>query len=889
MVLNNIQYMQGTDFTGSLKTLMQKGGQYQKAGDRVKQAWATAHMGGHSYEEVFSGLTTTNHGENRIENCVKFDLTAFARLVTAYSNNICIFLFAGDHDSVDAWLNKNKGMNFVAKKQGENLRVEPVFVSDTKPGKHGLIQSDTDWMTNGPVIEQLPKRYRDRLLGGLEVEIVDEIHLIESDSDEDAVLAVVSRIKDPILSDAILDVLLALRSSDLVKAKNRIDLLERNAMLVSELTKPDAEKIVSSDTTVRLQDLPADLFEHFVRTADFKAWMLFLHPDQREFVNRDFAGPTRLAGVSGSGKTCVVIHRALRLARQSPDKRVLVLTLNEALARLIGELIDAAAGATRPANIEIKSVFDLCREKLIGFNPSKRDYFGKRIAKRNEFAAMEHIDEIWEEFYHCHNNNYDADVMFEVARTLLVRKVFPQDYLQQELDYLRSAFAPHERSAYLEMERSGRVVPLDRRYREMVISGLDGWERKMNAVGAIDDVGIVTALYEYLNKLEAEYDHVLVDEVQDLGTLELRVIRRITKEGKNDIYLCGDAAQTVQTKYSDMKAAGIDLPSARWIKLNQNYRNSRQILTAAHAVLTESFASIPQGTTDLEIISPEFANFSSAKPLLLKADSMEEELAMSLAFVEEYIKDSPNKKACIALCGYSQAAVEQLATKLELPVLCGRTDLSSHAIFLSDLEQTKGFEFDLMVVLNCSENVIPHPDLPAHESFRELCKLYVALTRAKTDLFVSFHGVASRFLTVAEQHFTHANWREHIELPKLLDFVIWPTPSVRAVGDQSEWSVSGKEFLRLRDAVGLSQVVQDEILQHVTGRSRFISEGRTRRKQLEWKDFLAFLQAMENPRTRLSIISDEVWSELSTRFRLAQTQISSPLQVLAVSENSVQK
>jgi superfamily I DNA/RNA helicase len=203
----------------------------------------------------------------------------------------------------------------------------------------------------------------------------------------------------------------------------------------------------------------------------------------------------------------------------------------------------------------------------------------------------------------------------------------------------------------------------------------------MGAVGAIDDLGIVTALCAHLDALTPEFDHVLVDEVQDLGTLELRIIRRLTREGTNDLFLCGDAAQTVHTKYLTMKDAGIDLPSARWIKLNQNYRNSRQILTAAYEVLTRSFDILPRGTVNLEILQPEFANFTSAKPLLLSATSIDEELSMALSYARENIAEAPNHKVCIALCGYSQAAVEQLAANLALPALCGNTDLSAQSLF----------------------------------------------------------------------------------------------------------------------------------------------------------------------------------------------------------------
>lgn len=864
MSKNKIEFIQGSEFPDSLSALFQKGGKYQKAAERVYQAWGKANAGETSFDNVFNGLTLTNNGEDRIANCRKFDLTGYARLVTTYSNNLCIFLFAGDHETVSRWLDVNKGLDFIARQQGRRLEVAPVYVSNRADGKEGLIQSETDWMSSGPVIEQLPERYQQRLMAGLNDDLMALIRGVKAHTPEETVLDIVVGIGDAAQSDAILDVLLTLRSSDVLGAKARIDLFSSQARPVDTLNDEEVTRISSSDTTVRVQDIDPILFEHFIKTADFKQWMLYLHPQQREFVDKDFSGPTRLAGVSGSGKTCVVIHRALRLARGATNKKVLVLTLNEALAKLINDLIDAESGGTRPYNLAVKSVFDLCREKLIALEPERRDHYGKRIVQRNAFASDEHIDEIWDEYYHCQANNRDADVMFEVLRTLLVRHVLPQEYLRQELDYVRSAYAPGDRSTYLDMQRDGRVVPLERRYREMVLDGLTGWERKMAAVGAIDDIGIVTALCAHLNVLTPEFDHVLVDEVQDLGTLELRIIRRLTNSGQNDLFLCGDAAQTVHTKYLNMTDAEIDLPSARWIKLNQNYRNSRQILTAAYEVLTRSFNTIPRGTTEIEILQPEFANFTSAKPLLLSAISVDKELAMALTYARENIEASPNHKVCIAICGYSQAAVERLAACVGLPALCGTTDLSGQPLFLSDLEQTKGFEFDLMVVLNCTESVIPHPDLPKHESFRELFKLYVALTRAKTELVVSFSGAPSLFLQAAKEFFNEADWNEHVEQGADLTGVVWPSPSMRQTGVLKNWAVSGRDFLRMREAVGLSQVVQDEILLHVTGniKTEVRSGTSARRKQMEWREFNVFYEDMESPIARNGIMSAEAWTEL---------------------------
>lgn len=854
------------DFMHSLKALSQKSGPGKRAGDRAFDAFTKAQSGKFTHAKVFEGLPLTNNGENRIAHCRKYDLTGYARLITVYTNDVCIFLFAGDHDASDAWLEKNKGLDVVARADGKTVRIGTAYVSNPGKGGHGLITSKPDLLSNGPVIDLLNDGYQSKLFLGLDSSVIDDVRTVESHTNEDAVLEVVSRIQDPNQSEAVLDVLLALRSSDKVKAKNRIDRFCGESRPIDQLTKEEVKQTSSSDIVVKVQDVDPVLFEHFVRTADFKEWMLYLHPAQREIVDRDFAGPARLAGVSGSGKTCVVIHRAVRLAKADPSKKVLVLTLNDALSKLIQELIRAQCGKAQPENIEIKSIFQLCSEKLSKLEPKNANLYSRRTVVTNQHAASEHIDEIWDEYYHCHNNNRDAEKMFDVVRTLLVRSVSPKDYLRQELDYIRSALSPKERERYIEMERTGRVVPFLRQFRKAILEGLKAWEAKMVAIGAIDDLGIVTALYRHLSALAPEYHHVLVDEVQDLGTLELHIIRKLTYAGLNDLFMCGDAAQSVQTKHAEMKAAEIDLPAARSISLKQNYRNSSQILTAAHTVLTRSFEKIPPGTVDLEILSPEFANFTSPLPALLEAENIVAEFSQALAYVDEVMKPTDGKKACIAICGYTQKSVEELGREVGLPVLCDTTDISTGHLYLSDLEQTKGFEFDLMVVLNCGGDVIPHPELPEQECFRDLCKLYVALTRAKTELVVSFSGKESAFLADSIECFSAGPWADYGLTPKSLPDFKWPSAAMPVVGNLDSWNVYGRDFLKLRDAVGLSTSAQDAILKVVTGTHKNSRRAGGGQKQTEWKTFREFFVDMQNPRNATALISNEVLDELNMRF-----------------------
>lgn len=280
-------------------------------------------------------------------------------------------------------------------------------------------------------------------------------------------------------------------------------------------------------------------------------------------------------------------------------------------------------------------------------------------------------------------------------RLSLLAQAAQRVYLRQEFDYIRSALAPEHRREFEALERVGRSIPLTGPFRQQVVAGLAGWEKKMEAVGVMDDLGIAAALHGHLAKLTPEYRSVLVDEVQDLGTLELAIIRRLTKEGENDLFLCGDTAQTVQTKHADLKAAGINV-IGRSSRLNQNYRNSRQILEAAHAVLSRGMEAMPGGNlVGIELLRPEFANFSTAKPMLMREASLVDELSASLAWLRREFADAAgNQRACIAICGYSASAVADIAKQLGLPPLREDVDLTTSQIFISDLDHTKGFEFD---------------------------------------------------------------------------------------------------------------------------------------------------------------------------------------------------
>jgi len=64
-------------------------------------------------------------------------------------------------------------------------------------------------------------------------------------------------------------------------------------------------------------------------------WTVFLHPIQRDLVERSYGGPVRVSGSAGTGKTVVALHRAVHLARRRKDARLLLTTFSSTLAKAL--------------------------------------------------------------------------------------------------------------------------------------------------------------------------------------------------------------------------------------------------------------------------------------------------------------------------------------------------------------------------------------------------------------------------------------------------------------------------------------------------------------------------------------------------------------------------
>ena len=137
-----MKYFLYQDFTPSLQKMHQNGGHFRKAAETVKKAVADLTIYGTELaEDIFKDIPKNNFGENRIDKCIKYDLSGYSRLITIQDNGIIAICFIGNHDDSEKWINRNKGFKLAV---NEKNQIHPFFKSIDISSHETRIFSESD-------------------------------------------------------------------------------------------------------------------------------------------------------------------------------------------------------------------------------------------------------------------------------------------------------------------------------------------------------------------------------------------------------------------------------------------------------------------------------------------------------------------------------------------------------------------------------------------------------------------------------------------------------------------------------------------------------------------------------------------------------------------------
>ena len=841
------------EFISCVKQAKRFGGQ---AATGINKALIAMQLSELDERNPLGGMKTSNNPDSRLKGLVKYHPSKNYRLITVQNGAHCIFLFYGDHDDVDRWLEKNKGKSFTLDDSTNQVFATNRSSTNSENQFERVTPNLDPGVFHGVLWDKFPEDNWDVLTEPFPNSYIRPLSRLEAGIEPDDLLAACERLEEyerdqpeKIINHeypaslAILDVLSNLNAGRFDEAKANFDFYRKRT---KDFTEVDPDRLDEIEDSGSIKQLVPGSYEFDVLlkgslNSSNLEWLFFTHPDQDRFVKEDYEGSAILQGVSGSGKTGILVKRAARLAKDG-NANILIVTLNDSLSLVLADLIKLAVNDDDAfERIMVLSYFQLCQKLLRQFDPDN----SKSYTRVTDIVGQ-HSDEIFREFYRCETNNRSAEVLLPVHRSLSARGLDAEKYVNDEFDWIRSAVAPDSLQDYLSVERKGRKVQITKAHRQHILDGLFGWKDKMSAVGVLDDAEISHKIYEYLEKPLPQFTSVLVDEAQDLGTLELMTLRKLAPKGPNDIFLACDIAQTILPKKNDFSQAGYSFGS-RVFKLQKNYRNSREILTLAREILWNSIDDAFIDESSIDLLEPDFANRTGDLPVIMEAETLGAELAGAKEYCQNYIsKVDSSANCCIILSGYSKLEVASFGTIAGIPTLDAKGNFSDELITLSDMETVKGLEFDVVFIVNCNAQNLPPQTHAKEEHFRDGCRLYVAMTRAKHRLILSYSGEISPWLEQLNEAYEYENAEVFFDLDNLQRL---PTPEHLAeVTDADERSnnpvldLTGDRFEYTSYARTVPVNVLNWFVKSVKGKSEFSKTGE--RHRVAWENMRQLLQDM---------------------------------------------
>lgn len=278
--------------------------------------------------------------------------------------------------------------------------------------------------------------------------------------------------------------------------------------------------------------------------------------------------PVRIIAGAGSGKTRVLISRIVYLMEECGilPFRIMAITFTNKAAREMKERLEAAVGDAAK-DVRVSTIHSLCVRML------RED--AQALGYARDFTILDTEDQraILRPFY----KELDVDKnRFPFSRVLgyISNRKTRRDWLnvQEEMGYNADEIILSQMYERYDLQLS-RMRAMD--FDDLLLNGLKLLEENENI----------------RTKWQRRLDYIHVDEFQDVDPIQYRIIRDLT--GKNtQLCVVGDPDQTIYT----WRGASIDIimhferdfPNTKTVILNENYRSTQPILSAANGLIANN-------------------------------------------------------------------------------------------------------------------------------------------------------------------------------------------------------------------------------------------------------------------------------------------------------------
>ncbi|MGQ0678692.1 MAG: UvrD-helicase domain-containing protein [Actinomycetota bacterium] len=470
--------------------------------------------------------------------------------------------------------------------------------------------------------------------------------------------------------------------------------------------------------------------EELERALEFpwEKWSVFLHPAQRQWVERDYGGPARVSGSAGTGKTIVALHRAAHLARANPDSRILLATFSEPLANLLRTKLLRLVG-NEPSLLERIDVHSL-------------DSLGRRLYRAHigpvELAGPALI----------------RALILTAAKSIGSR--FRSQFLVAEWEQVVDAWQLDTWEQYRDVARLGRKTRLREAQRQELWSVFQTARAELRKRGVITAAGMFNSLAGVMAcRNRPIFDHAIVDEAQDLGPAQLRFFAALGTGRPNGLFFAGDMGQRIFQQPFSWAGLGVEIRGRSRV-LRVNYRTSHQIRSQADRLLGPEVTDVDGNKQDR---TGTVSVFNGPAPVIQILDCEQREAEQVAEWVMELSKQGvePHEFGVFVRSGpqLTRAKMALDRTGIAYRILDEDMAPAPGHLSLITMHLAKGLEFRAAVVMACDDEIVPlqerieklgdEADLQEiYETERHL--LYVACTRARDHLLITAVEPGSEFL-----------------------------------------------------------------------------------------------------------------------------------------------
>lgn len=460
----------------------------------------------------------------------------------------------------------------------------------------------------------------------------------------------------------------------------------------------------------------------------FAAWRVFLHPKQRSVAYRSsYRGPVLISGGPGTGKTVTAVHRAAFLAEQArPEQSSVLLTtfnrgLAESLTKQFEQLVEDTAIRSR---VEVLNVDRLAYQIVAQAHGKQPTIVDERDLSGWWAAAAEKIGH-----------------------------QFTPAFLQREWDQVMLAQGLSDKNEYLESRRRGRGRSITRAQKESVWVSLSEVLGKLRRAGQYTHLQLADEATRILAERGAPpYRHILVDEGQDLHPAQWRLLRKAAAPDADDLFIVSDPNQRIYDNWVSLGSLGIEV-RGRSHKLKVSYRTTQETLNWAARLLDGTAA---EGLDDQpDTLAGYHSPMHGRRPIEKSYVDWNAELKGLVEQVQEWVREDVELSS-IGIAARTRSRLADIKTALDQAGIACDRRRGTDAIQVGTMHSMKGDEHRCIALVGLDSDSAPLPaavtpeeeDSTAHkhDMQRERCLLFVACTRNRDMLYVSYSGSASPFL-----------------------------------------------------------------------------------------------------------------------------------------------